>query len=102
MPLSQDVRVDIDNNTLVWKTITCQLTPNQAILVKYLVDNQHRWVHSDTLMQILYGAEGGPESQILSVMISYVRRRLRDAEIPLVLESGWHNNAGGFRYRARY
>ena len=102
VPIADDLQISLDENVGIWKGIVVELTPSQAVILHVLVEAGLNWTTLDKLMHALYGGGEYAGDKIVSVQFSLIRRRFRDAQIPIEIENNWHMHGGGKKYRLRY
>ncbi|MGI9292557.1 MAG: winged helix-turn-helix domain-containing protein [Pseudomonadales bacterium] len=105
LPVRADLTVSLDENCAIWKGIRCDLTRQQtAILYVLAAERPGRWVTFDKLIADVYGVYSEPTTENnLTVQTSYLRRKLRDAGMPIAIANSWYSTRGkGKQYRLVY
>ena len=95
-----DIEVNLATKTVV-KIIgdsreEIQLTPNEFNLLVYLMENQHRAVSRDELLDKIWGFTGGIETRVADDTVKRLRKKLADAN--LLIDTVW---GFGFRIKAK-
>lgn len=104
-PGMDGLSVSLDENCIIWKRVVCQLTRTEAEVASLLADaDQGKWVMTDHLIARLYGAGEIPmfADKALRVHIAHIRRKLKDAGIPVTVENSHYRKAGGHSWRFKY
>ena len=102
LPPSMDLTVSLDENCVIWKGICCNLCPTETEIMHVLAKSGPRWVHVDQIMLSVYGAGEPPSESCLRVHVTHIRRKLRDKQIPVLIECQGPRGGGTHKYRLRY
>ena len=102
LPMAFDgIRVVSEENCFIWKTLSCKLTPTETDIMSVLVDAAPHWLSTEDILYKAIGLEA-PMAKALSVHFTHIRRKLRDAQIPIVIASQGRAGGGHRNFRLEY
>jgi DNA-binding response OmpR family regulator len=91
-----DIKINLASKTVISTSNNeeIQLTPNEFNLLVYLMENQHRAVSRDELLDKIWGFTGGIETRVADDTVKRLRKKLADAS--LIIDTVW-----GFGFRIK-
>lgn len=103
LPPGMDLTVSLEENTVIWKGICAQLRPIETEILHVLASAPAGgWVVREQIYAKVYGAGEYPLSDTFKIHLVRLRRKMRDADIPVTIESSWYRGAGGHKWRLKY
>ena len=105
LPPGMDLHVSLDENCVIWKGIVCHLTRTETEIMTVLASGtETEWKHADRIIQGVYGGGDGPidADQALRVFMRQIRHKLRDSQIPIVIENSRSRTGDTRQYRLKY
>jgi DNA-binding response OmpR family regulator len=91
-----DIMIENQKKEVKVKGRTVDLAPNEYSLLKYLVDNQHRAVSRDELLDKVWGYATAVETRVTDDTMKRLRKKISESEAQI--ETVW---GFGFRLRKR-
>lgn len=91
-----DIVIENQKKEVKVKGRTVDLAPNEYSLLKYLVDNQHRAVSRDELLDKVWGYATAVETRVTDDTMKRLRKKISDSDAQI--ETVW---GFGFRLRKR-
>lgn len=98
---SEDLQVSLDENCVIWKGIVVQLTPTETEIVVVLT-SALGWANNEAIYEKVYASSDWPQERAINVHMSNIRRKFRDAQIPITVENSFFRKGGGRQYRLKY
>ncbi len=94
LPPAMDLSLDLKSNALLWKGIKVQFRPKEAEVLSVLMDKADDcgWVSLDCLMNSVWANGDYPGDKTVSTYMCIIKRKIKDAQIPITIENGWLTN----------
>ncbi|NLV17626.1 MAG: response regulator transcription factor [Syntrophomonadaceae bacterium] len=89
-----DIIINVNNKTVMMGDIKLELTPNEFNLLCYLIDNKHRAVSRDELLNKLWGYNSEAETRAADDTVRRLRKKLVNSKMRI--DTVW-----GFGFRLK-
>jgi len=83
----QDLEIDLKKGIIIRNKMMIELTKNEMIILRYLLNNRNRIVSRDELMTDLWNSEEYVNDNALTVNISRLRSKLKELGVPDIIET---------------
>jgi two-component system response regulator MprA len=84
-----ELELDADTRTASWSEEPIELTQREFDLLEFLMRNPRIVLSRSTLLSEVWGYEFVGGSNTVDVYVGYLRRKLRDAGAPAIIETVW-------------